>query len=50
MSLMSQSIASGVLIGGGYALLWRGMSMNWGVLKIINLGHFSFILLCRMNR
>lgn len=45
MSLLNQSIVSGVLIGGLYALMSLGMSLSWGVLKVINLAHFSFILL-----
>lgn len=42
---MIQSIVSGVLIGGLYALMSLGLSLSWGVLKIINLAHFAFILL-----
>lgn len=38
-------MVSGVLAGGLYALMSLGMSLSWGVLKIINLAHFSFILL-----
>lgn len=45
MDLLAQGIATGVLIGGLYALMSLGISLSWGALKIINLAHFSFILL-----
>lgn len=36
---------SGTLVGGLYAVMSVGISLSWGALKIINLAHFSFILL-----
>ncbi|MGH8873147.1 MAG: branched-chain amino acid ABC transporter permease [Acidimicrobiia bacterium] len=45
MELLAQGIVSGVLVGGLYALMSIGISLSWGALKIINLAHFSFILL-----
>lgn len=45
MSLLTQAIVSGLLAGGLYAMMSLGLSLSWGVLKIINLAHFSFILL-----
>lgn len=42
--LLLQAIVSGALIGGLYALMSLGLSMNWGALDIINLVHFMFIL------
>ena len=45
MDLISQGVVSGVLIGGLFALMSLGLSLSWGALKIINLAHFSFILL-----
>lgn len=45
MDLLVQGIVTGVLIGGLYALMSLGLSLSWGALKIINLAHFSFILL-----
>jgi branched-chain amino acid transport system permease protein len=45
VDLISQGVVSGVLFGGLYALMSLGLSLSWGALKIINLAHFSFILL-----
>ena len=36
---------TGALIGGLYALMAAGLSVTWGVLKIINLVHFGLILI-----
>ncbi len=44
MTLYVQSIVSGILVGGVYAVMSLGMSLSWGVLKVINLVHFAFIL------
>jgi len=43
--VLNQAIVSGLLIGGLYAVMSVGISLTWGALKIINLAHFSFILL-----
>ncbi|MGH8915161.1 MAG: branched-chain amino acid ABC transporter permease [Acidimicrobiia bacterium] len=45
MELLAQGIVSGILVGGLYALMSIGISLSWGALKIINLAHFSLILL-----
>jgi branched-chain amino acid transport system permease protein len=45
MNLYGQAIVSGILVGGLYAMMSLGMSLSWGVLKIINLAHFAFTLL-----
>jgi branched-chain amino acid transport system permease protein len=45
VDLISQGVVSGVLVGGLFALMSLGLSLSWGALKIINLAHFSFILL-----
>jgi len=45
VDLLAQGLVTGVLIGGLYALMSLGVSLSWGALKIINLAHFSFILL-----
>jgi branched-chain amino acid transport system permease protein len=42
---MLQAALTGVLIGGLYALMAAGLSVSWGVLRIINLTHFGLILL-----
>ncbi|HEU0213875.1 MAG TPA: branched-chain amino acid ABC transporter permease [Jiangellaceae bacterium] len=40
-----QAILSGALIGGMYAVMAVGLSLTWGMLRIINLAHFGMILL-----
>ncbi|MBX6357272.1 MAG: hypothetical protein IRZ05_15650, partial [Micromonosporaceae bacterium] len=40
-----QAALSGALIGGLYALMAAGLSVTWGVLRVINLAHFAMILL-----
>lgn len=40
-----QAAVSGILVGGLYALMAVGMSLTWGMLKVINLAHFGLILL-----
>src|SRR5919197_6066146 len=40
-----QAGLSGMLVGGLYALMAAGLSITWGVLRIINLIHFGLILL-----
>jgi branched-chain amino acid transport system permease protein len=40
-----QAALSGILLGGLYALMAAGVSVTWGVLRVINLAHFGMILL-----
>lgn len=44
-TLLGQSLLSGVLVGGLYALLGVGLSLSWRFLRSINLAHFAFIFL-----
>jgi branched-chain amino acid transport system permease protein len=43
--IIVQAALSGILLGGLYALMAAGVSVTWGVLRIINLAHFGLILL-----
>lgn len=40
-----QSIVSGILMGGIFALLGVGFSLSWGVMKVINIAHAAFGIL-----
>jgi branched-chain amino acid transport system permease protein len=40
-----QAGVSGVMIGGLYAIMALGLSLTWGLLKVINLAHFALVLL-----
>jgi branched-chain amino acid transport system permease protein len=43
--LLGQSLVSGLLIGGVFALIGVGFSLTWGILRVINLAHAAFALL-----
>jgi branched-chain amino acid transport system permease protein len=45
LTLLGQSIVSGLLAGGLYALLALGLSLSWGLLRLVNLAHFALALL-----
>ena len=45
VSLLSQSILSGVFVGALYGLMGLGLSLSWGLLRLINLAHFAFAFL-----
>src|SRR5262245_45579368 len=44
-ALLSQSVLSGLFIGGLYGLLGLGLSLSWGLLRLINLAHFALAFL-----
>src|SRR3989475_4763542 len=45
LTLLGQSVVSGLLAGGLYALLALGLSLSWGLLRLVNLSHFAPALL-----
>src|SRR5438094_2634163 len=45
LTLLGQSVVSGLLAGGLYALLALGLSLSWGLLRLVNLAHFALALL-----
>ncbi len=40
-----QALVTGAMLGGVYAMMAVGLSVSWGMLRIINLAHFGLILL-----
>lgn len=45
VTLLLQSVLSGVFIGALYGLLGLGLGLSWGLLRLINLAHFAFAFL-----
>lgn len=45
LTLLGQSLLSGLFIGGLYGLLGLGLSLSWGMLRLINLAHFALAFL-----
>lgn len=41
LTLLLQSAVGGILLGGIYALLALGVSLSWGMLRLVNLSHFA---------
>jgi len=41
LTLLGQSVLSGIFIGALYGLLGLGLSLSWGMLRQINLAHFA---------
>jgi branched-chain amino acid transport system permease protein len=44
-TLLTQALVSGVLMGGLYGLLALGLSLSWGLLRLVNLAHFALAFL-----
>lgn len=45
LTLLAQSALGGLLHGGIYALLALGLSLSWGLLRLVNLSHFALAFL-----
>jgi branched-chain amino acid transport system permease protein len=45
LTLLGQALVSGLLAGGIYGLLALGLSLSWGLLRVVNLAHFALALL-----
>jgi branched-chain amino acid transport system permease protein len=45
LTLLGQSVLSGLFIGSLYGLLGLGLSLSWGLLRQINLSHFALAFL-----
>ena len=45
MSTIVQLLVSGIMLGGIYALMSIGLTLIFGVLKIVNFAHGEFLML-----
>lgn len=45
LTLLGQALVSGLLAGGLYGLLGLGLSLSWGLLRLVNLAHFALAFL-----
>ncbi len=40
-TLFGQSVIGGILIRGIYGLMALGLSLSWGLLRLVNISHFA---------
>src|SRR3712207_9558871 len=45
MTQLVQNLALGLLLGGVYALLASGLTLIFGVMRVINIAHGAFLIL-----
>ena len=45
VTLLGQSLVAGVLAGGLYGLLAFGLTLSWGMLRLVNIGYFALAFL-----
>lgn len=45
MTVIVQTLATGILLAGLYSIFALGLSLSWGLLHTINFAHFSFAML-----
>ena len=45
MSLFVQSLVLGILLGGLYALLAAGLTLYFGVMRVVMIAHSAFLIL-----
>ena len=45
MSVVLQTLIFGTLVGGVYALMATGLTLVFGVMKIVNMAHAAFLIL-----
>jgi branched-chain amino acid transport system permease protein len=49
-SLLAQGLALGVLTGGVYALLASGLTLYFGVMRVVQIAHPAFLFLAAYRR
>lgn len=45
MDILSQAVINGLILGGFYALMTQGLTLIFGVMRVINLAHGEFLML-----